>query len=673
MRWQTRVKICLALMGLMLGQLTPMYALISNAKALADTAPVTVDTFTTSASDVSVDSGSAQIDLDGTVHDNLSGFASMQVYYTSPSGKQVAEGRVVNTTETSFKTAVTFPRYSEPGVWKPTATFMDTSTNVLTLTPQELTNNGFSLNVTVNSTTPDTAPPTLTHFSFVDSSVVDVVPYDITVETDITLSDDLSGVAVHDNFANATIRYVSPSGNQSVSATFQPLSSPNRYRAAVKFLQHVENGIWIAQITAVDNAGNTRVYDANDLNNLGLATAVTVTSEEDTTPVTVTSMGFQPLNADYIIDTYTGGPLVTFQVTLTDDYTGPVSPTIRYRSTTSSQVATAQGGWNQYNDPVVDKSQYYVNFPLYAAEGDWLPEIVTTDWAGNKKTFYHADLLAFGFDMKVTLGESVTEPIGAGNTVTTDSTGTGATVADPVQIAVTSPFSGYVSITKVDAVIDENQFAGYSLLPIQYSISAPTATSEEPLSIAFTLDQSQLNGRNPNEISIFRDGKPAGQCLSPNFADPDACIKSVTTAPNGDVTIAVNSSHASQWVFGTRQSAEPAFTFKKFKKPIVPSPKLNKDDKAGSAITVKFSLGGDFGLGVLAEGSPSSQKVNCNTLELKGDPTPTIAANGKQLKINGNDYYRYDWKTLKDWSGTCRQFKLTFTTGETAVAYFKFK
>lgn len=674
MRWPTRIKVGLALLGLLVGQLAPIYALVSSARALSDTTPVTIEAFTTSASSVTVNSGNVTVDLNGTVSDNLSGFASMQVYYTSPSGKQVVEGRVVETTETSFQTNVTFPRYSEPGTWVPTATFMDVATNVLTLTPQELTAKGFSLGVTVTSSTPDTSAPVITGFTIVDTSSIDVVPYDAYVETDITLLDDLSGVAQTADSANATIRYISPSGKQSYSATFVPAASPNEYHAVVMFTQHIEPGIWLAQLTAVDNAGNTKVYDANDLSTLGFATAITVASEPDTTPVMVTAMDFRPLQQDYYdsATSFTGGPTATMQLRLSDDYSGVSSfPTLVYRSTTSTQVATGEG-WSMYNDSSTEQHQFIVNLPKYAAEGDWLPELTTYDLVGNAKTYMYSDLLALGFDMKVTVGNNVTEAVNPGDTVSTDTTGAGATAANPIQAAVTSPVPGSVSVTAVDTASTDGDFSGYSLLPQQYSISAPLATPEDPLVLTFTVDASQLAGVNPNDITIFRDGTAVGQCLNSNMADPDACVRAISTDAHGDVSITVNSSHASQWAFGTKQSTQPAYTFQGFKKPVLATPTFNKQ-QSGSAVPVKFSLGGDFGLAILTGGTPTSQRIDCTTQQSMGDAVATLSTNGEGLSIGGDGYYRYNWKTLKDWSGTCRQFTLTFTNGQTATAVFKFK
>jgi hypothetical protein len=670
--WPMRAKVVLALLGLLVGQAAPIYAFVRDVGAISDTTPVTVQAFTASSSTVDVDADNAQIELSGTVRDDLSGFASVQAYYTSPSEHQVAEAQVTALTATGFTAEVTIPRYSEAGVWKPTATFTDTATNTLTLTPQELADHGFLLNVTVRSSTPDTTAPTIGDIELDDTTSVDTNTSAGQVSVIATATDDISGIADNDPFASGTIRYISPSGKQSVSAILGSTVTPDIYRTVVIFPQYTESGVWVPQVSLNDKAGNTRVYDANDLSAMGFAMPVTVTSVPDTTPNTVTQMDFAPISQEYYDSTtMTGGAIVTMELRLSDDLSGVYSPDLLFRSTTSSQTLLANG-WCVSNDGSTAYFQYIVNFPKYAAEGDWLPELSTSDPVGNQKLYSYNDLRALGFDTKITLGTSVTESVNAGETVTTDTAGTGATDAAPIQAAVTSPTAGNVSVTPVGTASVNGDFTGYSLLSQQFSISAPAATVNAPLVLTFTVDASQLNGIDPNDITIFRDGSAVGRCIGSSVANPDPCIASLTTAMNGDVTIKVNTSHASQWVLGTKNPTQVPFTFQGFKKSILPAPELNKVD-AGSAVPVKFSLGGDFGLDVLADGSPSSQKVDCKTLKVKGDETPTLSANKKDLKVNGNDYYRYDWKTLKGWDGTCRELTFTFTTGESAVAYFKFK
>lgn len=95
--------------------------------------------------------------------------------------------------------------------------------------------------------------------------------------------------------------------------------------------------------------------------------------------------------------------------------------------------------------------------------------------------------------------------------------------------------------------------------------------------------------------------------------------------------------------------------------------------QAGRSIPVKFSLGGDMGLQVLAPGSPTSQQVACD----QGVPTDpietTVTAGESTLTYDpSTGQYSYVWKTDRTWAG-CRQFTLTLDDGSQHTALFKFR
>ena len=94
--------------------------------------------------------------------------------------------------------------------------------------------------------------------------------------------------------------------------------------------------------------------------------------------------------------------------------------------------------------------------------------------------------------------------------------------------------------------------------------------------------------------------------------------------------------------------------------------------KAGSAIPVKFTLGGDQGLGVLAAGYPRSVQVAC----VASDPVDAIeetdTAGASSLSFADGQYH-YVWKTEKGWSGTCRQFVVKLRDNTLHHATFRFK
>ena len=76
---------------------------------------------------------------------------------------------------------------------------------------------------------------------------------------------------------------------------------------------------------------------------------------------------------------------------------------------------------------------------------------------------------------------------------------------------------------------------------------------------------------------------------------------------------------------------------------------------------VKFDLGGDRGLLVVAAGYPKSFEVACPN---GADPVNVIPETAITAGTSGLTYdaatglYTYVWKTDRGWSGTCRQLVL---------------
>jgi hypothetical protein len=97
--------------------------------------------------------------------------------------------------------------------------------------------------------------------------------------------------------------------------------------------------------------------------------------------------------------------------------------------------------------------------------------------------------------------------------------------------------------------------------------------------------------------------------------------------------------------------------------------------KAGSAIPIKFTLGGDMGLDIFAGGYPKSFRVAGFEAGSEFDNIEEIVTTGN----SGLSYdpvtgqYTYVWKTDKSWAGTCRQLSVKFADGtEAPLANFKF-
>jgi VCBS repeat-containing protein len=118
-------------------------------------------------------------------------------------------------------------------------------------------------------------------------------------------------------------------------------------------------------------------------------------------------------------------------------------------------------------------------------------------------------------------------------------------------------------------------------------------------------------------------------------------------------------------------------SFHGFFQPVDNLPTVNAV-KAGSAMPIKFDLGGNQGLDVFADGYPQSRAISCVSGAALDDIESTVSAGGSSLSYNPTvnppaGQYVYVWKTEKSWAGTCRQFDLKLRGGTTHSAKFKLK
>jgi hypothetical protein len=92
--------------------------------------------------------------------------------------------------------------------------------------------------------------------------------------------------------------------------------------------------------------------------------------------------------------------------------------------------------------------------------------------------------------------------------------------------------------------------------------------------------------------------------------------------------------------------------------------------KAGQAVPIKFSLGGDQGLDIFAAGYPKSVQTACAAGEVT-DEVETVTAGGSSLTYDPvEDQYIYVWKTDKSWPKSCRQFQFALKDGTFVTADF---
>ncbi len=115
------------------------------------------------------------------------------------------------------------------------------------------------------------------------------------------------------------------------------------------------------------------------------------------------------------------------------------------------------------------------------------------------------------------------------------------------------------------------------------------------------------------------------------------------------------------------------FNWTGFFDPVSNMPTLNLA-KGGSAVPLKFSLGGNKGLGIFEIGYPMSAPINCTSGVVTGTLEPIVSPGGSGLMYDPlNDQYTIVWKTQKAWVGTCRQLIVKLIDGTSHYANFQFK
>ena len=149
-----------------------------------------------------------------------------------------------------------------------------------------------------------------------------------------------------------------------------------------------------------------------------------------------------------------------------------------------------------------------------------------------------------------------------------------------------------------------------------------------------------------------------------------ATAPAATAAGPVDVTVTTPSgtsatSSADQFTY--------TYPFAGYQAPVDNPPTVNQVNR-GQAIPMQFSLGGNYGLNIIAPGYPTATQISCATGAPVNTGTLTDTAGGSGLQFNSvTGTYTYVWKTSKSWAGTCQQFDLRLNDGTDHTADFQFK
>lgn len=165
-------------------------------------------------------------------------------------------------------------------------------------------------------------------------------------------------------------------------------------------------------------------------------------------------------------------------------------------------------------------------------------------------------------------------------------------------------------------------------------------------------------------MSLTSDGSAA--YVADWNASTVAVIDTATGSKSATIPVGLNPYSYGKFIQKTR------YTLTGFFAPVDNLPTINTM-KAGAGVPVKFSLGGDKGLDILAAGFPSSRQVVCDGSVSASPVEETLSAGTSSLQYDAASMqYSYVWKTQKEWANTCRQFELRLKDGTSQKASFQF-
>lgn len=409
-------------------------------------------------------------------------------------------------------------------------------------------------------------------------------------------------------------------------------------------------------------------------------TAVGVDSADDpltrgvTLTVTANAVDCTPAPADTTAPTssatgatgtgaYTFGDWASSDVTLTltgqDENGGSGLKEIRY--TTDGSTPTA--GHGQVYDPA--------DRPVISTEGTTTVRYVAVDNAGNVEAPVNTAVVRLDKTVPVITDDSVANPpsgeAGTNGWYTSDVVVTFRAAdglsgftgkPDPHTFTATTSGEGNAVTVASGTVADVAGNLGTSVdsAPVQVDLTDPGVNCAA--APTFVL------GSTGQQVSATVTDDTSGPAAATVTADADT--SSVGTH-NATVTGHDNAGRSTQATCSYRV----VYDWSGFFKPIDNLPVLNSV-KAGSAVPVKFSLGGDQGLDVMATGYPRSTVISCDSTADTDAVEQTVTAGSSSLSYDpATGQYNYVWKTDKVWAGTCRQLVVQLDDGTYHRANFK--
>lgn len=366
-----------------------------------DTVAPTVASFTFTPSNISTASAAAMVSISARITDQASGLSQATFTFTSPTRGQSRSASVSNAerlmgtaTDGTYADTITFPQYSEPGVWTLSASLYDAVGNYRSLSSAQLQALGVTNTSITVTGTGDVDAPTVAIVTFTPSTVSTQAAA-ATVSINARITDLLSGLS------QATFTFTSPTRAQSRSASVSNAervtgtATDGNYADTITFPQFSEPGTWTLSASLYDGVGNYRSLSSAQLQALGVpVTALTVGGSGDTEAPTVATVSFSPGS----ISTNSAAATVSISARITDLSSGLSQATFTFTSPTRAQSRSASVSNAERVSGTANDGSYAdtIMFPQFSEPGTWTLSASLYDVVGNYRSLSSAQLQALG-------------------------------------------------------------------------------------------------------------------------------------------------------------------------------------------------------------------------------------------------------------------------------------
>ncbi len=242
----------------------------------------------------------------------------------------------------------------------------------------------------------------------VSPGAVDTASSAALISATVQLHDDLSGLSIGGAVPLTEIRFVSPSGSQTIRGWF---SHSNRvsgdpldgsYRTTVSVAQYSEPGHWNVSLVTYDQAGNTRTYEVAELAASGFGNGFDQSGSGDTTAPSVASFSVTPTT----VDTSLSSQALTIAMRLSDDLSGvslgtsSAASSVTLVGPTGSHTVSASLGFAQRVSGSALDGFYATTTSLgrWSEQGIWTVQSLSVrDNVGNSRVLTMNELVGASF------------------------------------------------------------------------------------------------------------------------------------------------------------------------------------------------------------------------------------------------------------------------------------